>query len=102
MLKHCPDKHNAEYWYLLARAHMLLQNYENVYTCLQQTVWIQPKCPSFWISISILYFTINQYRDSLDALSRSIRLNPYDYEAWYNLGVLVSYEVSSPEVQTAY
>jgi tetratricopeptide (TPR) repeat protein len=80
---------------------MLRQDYEAAHECLQETVYIEPKCPSFWISISILFFTIKQYRDSLDALATSLRLNPFHYEAWYNLGVLVSYEVSSPGLQTA-
>jgi len=102
MLKHYPDKHNAEYWYLLARAHMVRQNYKAVHECLQETVYIQPRCPSFWISCGILFWRINQYRDSLDTFARSIRLHPYHYEAWYNLGVLVGYEVSIPELQMAY
>lgn len=91
-LKHYPDKANVEYWYLLARAHMVRQNYKPVYECLREALYIQSKCPSFWISFGILYWKVNQYRDSLDALNRSIRLNPFHYEAWFNLGVLVSYE----------
>ncbi len=39
--------------------------------------------PTFWCSIGVLYYQINQYRDALDAYSRAIRLNPYLSEVWY-------------------
>jgi general transcriptional corepressor CYC8 len=63
--------------------------------------------PTFWCSIGVLYYQINQvflhipifqntifkyfvlkYRDALDAYSRAIRLNPYLSEVWYDLGTL--------------
>ncbi|RGP66295.1 transcriptional corepressor ssn6 [Fusarium sporotrichioides] len=82
------DSSNAEYWYLMGRAYMLLGNYGESHECFQEAVYVQHRFPTFWISIGILYFKINQYRDSLDAFARAIRLNAYTYEAWYNLGVL--------------
>ncbi len=45
--------------------------------------------PTFWCSIGVLYYQINQYRDALDAYSRAIRLNPFISEVWYDLGTLV-------------
>ena len=47
----------------------------------------RPK-PSFWCSIGVLYFQINQFRDALDAYSRAIRINPYISEVWFDLGSL--------------
>jgi cytochrome c-type biogenesis protein CcmH/NrfG len=43
--------------------------------------------PTFWCSIGVLYYQINQYRDALDAYSRAIRLNNLS-EVWYDLGTL--------------
>ena len=44
--------------------------------------------PSSWCSIGVLYYQINQFRDALDAYSRSICLNPQQSEVWYDLGTL--------------
>jgi tetratricopeptide (TPR) repeat protein len=100
MLNILSDSSNAEYWYLLGRAHMLLENYKKSHECFQATVYIQLGSPSFWISIGVLFFKTNQYRDSLDVFARAIRLNEYVYEAWYNLGVLVSYGLFSPRLKS--
>ncbi|KAH7232355.1 uncharacterized protein BKA55DRAFT_598324 [Fusarium redolens] len=40
--------------------------------------------------IRYLKFVVTQYVDSYHSLARAVRLNPYLYEAWYNLGVLVA------------
>ncbi|XEU97683.1 hypothetical protein FSHL1_002969 [Fusarium sambucinum] len=82
------DKSNVEYIYLLGRAYMLVQDYKKALECFQKTTDIQPRCPSFWISIGILFFNTRQYEDSLEALARSVKLNSNIYETWYNLGVL--------------
>jgi general transcriptional corepressor CYC8 len=66
------------------------QQYPKAYYSYQQAVTRVGSLPGYWTSIGLLYFAINQYRDSLDALARSVRLNPYISEHWYNLGVLVS------------
>ena len=55
----------------------------------RQAVHRNPRSPYLWMSIGVLYFRNNQYRDCLDALSRSIRLNPANALVWRNLGVLV-------------
>ncbi|RKP26306.1 hypothetical protein SYNPS1DRAFT_21908 [Syncephalis pseudoplumigaleata] len=58
---------------------------------LQQLGWLyhQPhRNPTYWCSIGVLYYQINQYRDALDAYTRAIRLNPYISEVWYDLGTL--------------
>ncbi|RKO86105.1 hypothetical protein BDK51DRAFT_25786, partial [Blyttiomyces helicus] len=55
--------------------------------------------PTFWCSIGVLYYQINQYRDALDAYSRAIRLNPYISEVWYDLGTL--YESCNNQVNDA-
>ncbi|RKK15908.1 hypothetical protein BFJ70_g3145 [Fusarium oxysporum] len=49
---------------------------------------MKPRCPSFWITLGILYFNIGQNNDSLDALTRAVELNAHIWEPWYNLGVL--------------
>ncbi|KAJ7878307.1 hypothetical protein B0H13DRAFT_2545670 [Mycena leptocephala] len=53
-----------------------------------QAVYRDSWNPTFWCSIGVLYFQINQYRDALDAYSRAIRINPYILEVWFNLGSL--------------
>ncbi|EWZ30262.1 hypothetical protein FOZG_16427 [Fusarium oxysporum Fo47] len=82
------DSSIAENWYLLGRACIKLQDYKRAHECLQSAVYIEPHCPSFWITTAILYFRIDQYRDSFDYLARALRLNVHLFEPWYNLGVL--------------
>lgn len=70
---------------------MSQQKYSKAYEAYQQAVYRDGRNPTFWCSIGVLYYQINQYRDALDAYSRAIRLNPYISEVWYDLGTLVSH-----------
>jgi glucose repression mediator protein len=67
---------------------MSQQKYPKAYEAYQQAVYRDGRNPTFWCSIGVLYYQINQYRDALDAYSRAIRLNPYISEVWYDLGTL--------------
>ncbi|KLP11417.1 uncharacterized protein FFB20_12586 [Fusarium fujikuroi] len=67
------DSSTPENWYLLSRASAIYQ---------------ESRCPSFWITLGILYFNIGQSRDCLDALTKAVELNAHIWEPWYNLGVL--------------
>jgi len=69
---------------------MSQQKYPKAYEAYQQAVYRDGRNPTFWCSIGVLYYQINQYRDALDAYSRAIRLNPYISEVWYDLGTLVN------------
>lgn len=73
---------------------MSQQKYPKAYEAYQQAVYRDGRNPTFWCSIGVLYYQINQYRDALDAYSRAIRLNPYISEVWYDLGTLVSMIIS--------
>ena len=75
------------------------QRYNKAYEAYQQAVYRDGRNPTFWCSIGVLYYQINQYRDALDAYSRAIRLNPYISEVWYNLGSL--YESCNNQVTDA-
>jgi cytochrome c-type biogenesis protein CcmH/NrfG len=68
---------------------MAQQKYPSAYEAYQQAVYRDGRNPTFWCSIGVLYYQINQYRDALDAYSRAIRLNPNISEVWYDLGTLV-------------
>lgn len=70
---------------------MQMQKYPKAYEAYQQAVYRDGRNPTFWCSIGVLYYQINQYRDALDAYSRAIRLNPDISEVWYDLGTLVCY-----------
>lgn len=72
---------------------MSQQKYPKAYEAYQQAVYRDGRNPTFWCSIGVLYYQINQYRDALDAYSRAIRLNPNISEVWYDLGTLVSVTV---------
>lgn len=61
-----------------------------------QSVYRNGRVPSCWLSIGVMYYIVDQPRDSIDGLSRAIRLNPILWEAWYNIGVLVSFDVLRP------
>jgi hypothetical protein len=44
----------------------------------------------YWLSVSVLFFLADEYRHSLDAISRVLHLNNNLPLGWYNLGILVS------------
>ncbi|KAI0040507.1 TPR-like protein [Auriscalpium vulgare] len=69
------DPADAQSWYLLGRAYMAGQKYNKAYEAYQQAVYRDGRNPTFWCSIGVLYFQINQYRDALDA-----------YSLWFDLG----------------
>ena len=60
------------------------------YKAYKRAVHINVRCYIIWNSIGCLYFLVKQYRDSLDAFARAIRLFPYEPYNWRNIGVLVS------------
>lgn len=69
---------------------MLNQALGKAHHAYQQAVYCHGRMPFCWISIGKWYYNMGQNRDSLDALATSVRLNPYVWESWYNLGILVS------------
>ena len=83
------DPFTAEHWYLLARAYLALKKYPESYECLQQSVYHKGRVAQFWTTIGIMYYEINQYRDSMDAFVRSICINPSIIENWRNLAILI-------------
>lgn len=78
---------------------MSQQKYPKAYEAYQQAVYRDGRNPTFWCSIGVLYYQINQYRDALDAYSRAIRLNPFISEVWYDLGTL--YESCNNQINDA-
>lgn len=78
---------------------MACQKYNKAYEAYQQAVYRDGRNPTFWCSIGVLYFQINQYRDALDAYSRAIRINPYISEVWFDLGSL--YESCNNQISDA-
>ena len=64
------DPSDAQSWYLLGRAYMAGQKYNKAYEAYQQAVYRDSRNPTFWCSIGVLYFQINQFRDDIDAYSR--------------------------------
>ncbi|KAF9768251.1 hypothetical protein IL306_014479 [Fusarium sp. DS 682] len=82
------DSSSPENLYLLSRVCMMLQDYKKVYQCLQDALSLKFRCPSIWLTVGTLYFRVNQYQDSFEALSRAVRLNHHLFEPWHNLGVL--------------
>lgn len=61
----------------------------SAYEAYRQAMLRNGRIPTLWNSVAILYYRVGQLRDSFDALSRAIRLNPYVWTVWYNLGILV-------------
>ena len=72
---------------------MSQHKFPKAYEAYQQAVYRDGRNPTFWCSIGVLYYQINQYRDALDAYSRAIRLNPNISEVWYDLGTLVGQQL---------
>jgi Tfp pilus assembly protein PilF len=69
---------------------MLLEKHHDAYAALQQAVYRDSTISAFWNTIAILYRTVNQNFDALEAVRRAISINPLRYQYWYNQGVLVS------------
>jgi tetratricopeptide (TPR) repeat protein len=78
---------------------MAMQKYNEAYNSYQQAVYRDGRNPTFWCSIGVLYYQINQYSDALDAYGRALRLNPYISEVWFDLGTL--YESCENQVSDA-
>ncbi|KAL5085828.1 hypothetical protein Trisim1_009898 [Trichoderma cf. simile WF8] len=94
------DNTAVDAWYLLGEISMLQQDYKHAHGYFQQAVYRNPQSPQIWTSVANLFYHINQFRDSLDALIRSIRLNQFIYQSWYNLGVL--YDACDKQARDAY
>lgn len=86
-------------WYIFGRCHVAQRNTNRAYEAYQQAVLRNGKNPTFWCSIGLLYFQIQQYRDALDAFSKAIHMNPSLWEIWWNLGIL--YETCNNQVADA-
>ena len=69
---------------------MDLSEYAKSYEAYQQAVYRDGRCTTIWLSVGLLYYQLNQYRDCLDGFARSIKLNPSEPLVWRNLGILVS------------
>lgn len=93
------DPNDPQSWYLLGRAYVSAEEYNDAYEAYQQGLYRDSKNAILWCSIGILYYQIDQFRDALGAYSRSIRINPYIPEVWLNLGIL--YESSNNQVDDA-
>ena len=68
---------------------MSQQKYSKAYEAYQQAVYRDGRNPTFWCSIGVLYYQINQYRDALDAYNRANRLKPNKYHIKYHLRKLM-------------
>lgn len=82
-----------ESYYLLARAFMASETFNArcQYEALQLAIYRGGFSTStVYASVAILYYIMNQYRDSLDCLVRCLELDQYEPLVWRNLGVLVS------------
>jgi tetratricopeptide (TPR) repeat protein len=61
----------------LVDAVWLNKNTKKLMMLINKLVYRDGRNPTFWCSIGVLYYQINQYRYALDAYSRAIKLNPY-------------------------
>jgi glucose repression mediator protein len=64
------------------------QKYNKAYEAYQQAVYCDGRILTFWCSIGVLYFQINQFHDALDAYSCAICINSYISEVWFDLSSL--------------
>ena len=54
------DQNDGQTWYLLGRCYMAQQKYRKAYDAYQQAVYRDGRNPTFWCSIGVLYYQINQ------------------------------------------
>ena len=76
-------------WYLAGRAYLVAKHYKEAHFALQEAIYRNGRSPNIWITVGIMYYQIDQYRDSLDAIAAALRLNVNIWEAWYNVAILV-------------
>jgi tetratricopeptide (TPR) repeat protein len=71
------DDSDPQSWYLLGRCYMAEQNYNKAYEAYQQAVYRDSRNPTFWCSIGVLYFQINQVWvfDGMDYNTSFTKLN---------------------------
>ncbi|KAG8674255.1 hypothetical protein FPOAC1_000219 [Fusarium poae] len=100
------DSGNAEYYYLMGRAYMLLDVAEMARLCFRYALVFQPDCAFFWHSFGLLSFATRQYEDNVTLLTKTLSLDSHIYVAWYNLGVLFDsqgrYDTGTDAFQTCY
>ena len=70
------DPSDAQTWYLLGRAYVAGQKYIKAYETYQQAVYRDGRNPTFWCSIGVLCFQINQFRDA-SSFSKSTDAGPH-------------------------
>lgn len=75
--------------YLLARVSIAGGDFVQSYAFLQQAIYRAPNVPELWTTVGRLFYAIHQSRDSLNYIAESVRLNPFLWINWHNLGVLV-------------
>jgi glucose repression mediator protein len=64
------DDSDPQSWYLLGRCYMAEQNYNKAYEAYQQAVYRDSRNPTFWCSIGVLYFQINQVKEGFEVSDR--------------------------------
>lgn len=78
--------------HLTPEGHRLVgQAYENYRKCGYQNGFLTP---SLCLSIAVMYYVINQYHDSFEILTWVVSSHPFQWEIWYNIGVLVSSDIN--------
>lgn len=75
-------------WYFYGRAQFHQSSYTGAYEAYQEVVHRDEQNVAYWNSIGILYMTIRQWRDAMDAFSKALQLNSNLMEIWWNLGCL--------------
>lgn len=77
---------NADYWY--GRFLMQRGNYQNSKTYLERAANAKPNEPRYIARLGMAEFYLKQDLNAETLYKRALRINPYDYNTWFNLGEL--------------
>lgn len=84
------DKKGASALEYIGECYLKLQRYDDAVRCLEKSITANP-CggEKKYVSLGEGYYVLNRKEEALSAFKKALELNPGNYEAWNNIGVLM-------------
>lgn len=82
------DSNDAQSWYLLGRTYMSQTRCWPAYECYQQAIYRDTGNFTFWCSVGVLYFHLQQFPDATHAFRCASQRQFCSSEVWFNIGIM--------------
>ncbi|QTQ13463.1 tetratricopeptide repeat protein [Treponema parvum] len=79
------DPENTEFLDTMAILCNTAKDTESAMTYCAKALEIEPEDPHLWNTAGVIFFNRQEYTDASEAFERAVTLNPYYYDALYNL-----------------